>query len=117
MGGDGIRCDRTALKNNQRIQTMNIIKRTCATCCAFNPDHTADDPACSNLVNITIHHVDAAGKPLVIKQQPAPNDWCHGHQTHEEDRAEDAAIAAFWLTLGIAPQLGLLDGQDGPVGA
>ena len=96
---------------------MNIIKRTCATCCAFNPDHTDDDPACSNLVNITIHHVDAAGKPLVIHQQPAPDDWCDGHQTHEEDRAEDAAIGAFWLTLGIAPRLGLPDGLSGPTGA
>ena len=61
MDGDGIRCYRTALKNNQTNQTMNIIRRTCATCCAFNPDHTDDDPACSNLVNITIHHVNAAG--------------------------------------------------------
>ena len=96
---------------------MTIIKRTCANCCAFNPDHTEDDPACSNLVNIIIHHVDADGKPLVINQQPAPDDRCDGHMTHEEDRAEDAAIGAFWQTLGITPRLGLPDDPDGPTGA
>ena len=92
----------TAMKDDH----MTLLRRTCSTCCAFNPAPEGDDPACWNLVSMTIHHVDADGKPLVIKQQPAPNDCCDHHQTHEEDRAEDAAVAAFWLTLGLEPRLG-----------
>jgi hypothetical protein len=82
---------------------MNIIKRTCATCCAFNPSATDDEEVCTNLTFFTIHHVDADGRPLVIHQAPSPADWCDSHQTHEEDKAEDAAIAGFWQRLGIEP--------------
>ena len=55
--------------------------------------------------------------PGADARQPLPNEVCDDHMTHEEDRAEDAAIAAFWLTLGIAPRLGLPDDLDGPTGA
>ncbi|CAN5533039.1 hypothetical protein BH10PSE16_BH10PSE16_33010 [soil metagenome] len=67
---------------------MNIIKRTCATCAAFNPSATQDEEPCGNLVFFTIHHVDADGKPLTIHQAPSPTDRCDSHQTHEEDAAE-----------------------------
>ena len=92
---------------------MNITERTCATCCAFNPDHADDDPACWNLTSI----IEQYRTPKEFHREPLPDDWCDGHQTHEADRAEDAAIGAFWLTLGIAPRLGLLDSLDGPTGA
>jgi hypothetical protein len=108
------------LKNNQNNQTdslMNIIKRTCATCAAFNPAPEGDDPTCWNLVNIVIHHVDENNNPIVIHRQPYAGFRCDSHMTHEEDRAEDAAIGAFWLTLGIAPRLGLPDGMIGPTDA
>ena len=61
------------------------------------------------MVNFIVPGADA--------RQPLPNEVCDDHMTHEEDRAEDAAIAAFWLTLGIAPRLGLPDDLDGPTGA
>ena len=85
---------------------MNITKRTCATCAAFNPAPEGDDPACWNLVNIIIHHVDEDGKPLVIHRQPYAGFRCDSHQTHDEDKAEDAAIVTFWQRLGIEPQMG-----------
>ena len=37
---------------------------------------------------------------------PLPNEVCHDHMTHTKDRAEDAAIAALWLSLVLAPRLG-----------
>ena len=67
---------------------MNIIKRTCATCVAFNPSATGDEVVCGNLVYFTIHHVDAEGKPLTIHQAPSLTDRCDSHQTHEEDATE-----------------------------
>lgn len=60
---------------------MNIIKRTCATCTAFNPAPEVDDPACWNLVSIIEQH----GTPQELHRQPMPNDWCDSHKTHEED--------------------------------
>lgn len=98
MGGDGIRYDRTTMTKDD----MTLTKRTCSTCCAFNPAPEGDDPACWNLTSIIEHN----RTPQELHRQPLPNDWCDGHQTHEEDRAEDAAIGAFWQTLGIAPRLG-----------
>lgn len=71
---------------------MNITKRTCATCAAFNPSATDDEEVCGNLVFFTIHHVDADGKPLVIHQAPSSTDRCDSHQTHEEDAAETHQI-------------------------
>ena len=71
---------------------MNIIKRTCATCAAFNPKATGDEEPCANLTSFTVHHVDADLKPLTIHQAPGPDDWCDGHQTHEEDIAQTHAI-------------------------
>ena len=71
---------------------MNIIKRTCSTCAAFNPSATEDEEPCGNLVFFTIHHVDADGKPLTIYQAPSPTDRCDSHQTHEEDAAETHQI-------------------------
>lgn len=92
---------------------MTLLRRTCSTCCAFNPAPEGDDPACLNLTSI----IEQYRMPKEFYREPLPDDWCDGHQTHEEDRAENAAIAAFWLTLGIAPRLGLPDSLDGPVGA
>ena len=80
---------------------MSNIKRTCANCVAFNPSATDDEEPCANLTSFTVHHVDADLKTLTIHQAPSPGDWCDGHQTHEEDKAEDAAIAGFWQRLGI----------------
>lgn len=71
---------------------MNIIKRTCATCAAFNPSATEDEEPCGNLTFFTIHHVDGDGKPLTIHQAPSPTDWCDSHQTHDEDAAETHEI-------------------------
>ena len=36
--------------------TMTIIKRTCATCCAFNPTAMEEEEACENLTFFTEHH-------------------------------------------------------------
>lgn len=72
---------------------MNIIKRTCATCAAFNPSATGDEEVCGNLtVNlykaeigfITENH----GTPQAVNREPGPTNWCGNHQTHEEDAAE-----------------------------
>ena len=71
---------------------MNITKRTCANCAAFNPSATEDEEVCGNLTFFTIHHVDADGKPLTIHQAPSPTDRCDSHQTHEEDAAETREI-------------------------
>lgn len=79
---------------------MTIIKRTCATCAAFNPTASGDDPTCANLVSIRIHHVDAQDLPIVIRQQPNAAFWCDDHQTHEEEAAKDVAIGRFWQRLG-----------------
>ena len=81
-------------------------KRTCANCCAFNPSATGDEEPCANLTFFTIHHVDAEGRPLTIHQAPSAADWCDGHQTDAEDKAEDAALAQFWQRLSIAPRMG-----------
>ena len=85
---------------------MNIIKRTCSTCCAFNPSATDDEEPCGNLTFFTVHHVDAEGKPLTIHQAPGPADCCPSHMTHVEDKAEDAAIVMFWQRLGIERRMG-----------
>lgn len=84
---------------------MNIIKRTCANCAAFNPAPEGDDPTCWNLVSIVIQHF-SHGKPQARARQPGLDDHCDYHQTHDEDRAEDAAISMFWQRLGIEPRLG-----------
>ena len=80
---------------------MNIIKRTCANCVAFNPSATDDEEICSNLTSFTAHRFSTNGRLLIVHLAPSPDDWCDGHQTHEEDKAEDAAIAGFWQRLGI----------------
>ena len=45
---------------------MNIIKRTCATCAAFNPALEGDDPACLNLTFTTENH----GTPQALTACP-----------------------------------------------
>ena len=92
---------------------MNITQRTCATCAAFNPAPEGDDPACLNLTFITENH----GTPQALNRDPGPADWCPSHQTHEEDKAEDAAIVTYWQRLGIAPRMGLSDDLIGPTDA
>ena len=71
---------------------MTIIKRTCATCAAFNPSATDDDEVCGNLTFFTLHQVDAKGKLLTIHQVPGLADRCDSHQTQEEDDAETLEI-------------------------
>lgn len=83
---------------------MTIIKRTCATCSGFNPAPEGDEPACGNLCAIIEQH----GTPQAVTRQPGPSDWCPDHQTHEEDKAEDAAITLFWQRLGIERRPGWL---------
>ena len=89
------------LPKHLKDNLMNIIKRTCATCVAFDPTAMDDEEPCANLTFFTIHHVDADRKPLIIHQAPGPAEWYDGHQTHEEDKADVAAIAGFWQRLGI----------------
>lgn len=67
---------------------MNSIKRTCATCAAFNPSATEDGDACGNLTFFTEHH----GTPQAVNREPGPADCCDSHQTHEEDAAETQEI-------------------------
>ncbi len=67
---------------------MNIIKRTCATCAAFNPSATDDELVCGNLVSFTERH----GTPQVKHREPGPADWCDDHMTHEEDAAQTHEI-------------------------
>ena len=55
--------------------------------------------------------------PGADARQPLPNEVCDDHMTQRESDAEDAAIGAFWLTLGIAPRLSLPDGLSGPTSA
>lgn len=67
---------------------MNIIKRTCANCAAFNPSATDDEVVCGNLVYFTEHH----GTLQALSREPGPADRCDSHQTYEEDKAENAAL-------------------------
>ncbi|MDB5869543.1 MAG: hypothetical protein JWP96_1875 [Polaromonas sp.] len=67
---------------------MNITQRTCANCAAFNPAPEVDEPACWNLVSFNAR----PGTPPALSREPGPADLCDSHQTHEEDKAEDAAL-------------------------
>ena len=67
---------------------MNITKRTCATCVAFNPSATGEEVVCGNLTFFTEYR----GTPHAVNREPNATDWCDIHQTH----AEDAAMAGFW---------------------
>ena len=67
---------------------MNSIKRTCATCAAFNPSATEDGDACGNLTFFTEQH----GTPQEWHHEPGPTDYCVSHQTHEEDAAQTQEI-------------------------
>jgi len=73
---------------------MNITERTCSNCAAFNPEPTASEGICGNLVSFT-----DAGAPRESSRDPGPDDYCHGHQTVEEDapdtRAHEAAHRAI----------------------
>lgn len=55
---------------------------------------------CMNLVSFF-----PTGNPAAIRGA-LPGDCCHNHQTHEEDKAEDAALALFWQRLGVDRQSG-----------
>ena len=71
---------------------MNITKRTCATCAAFNPSATGDEVVCGNLTFFTVDK----GMPHAVNREPTATDCCDIHQTHAEDAAEDTAMAGFW---------------------
>ena len=79
---------------------MNIIKRTCATCVAFNPSATGDEVVCGNLTFFTVDR----GTPHAVNREPTATDCCDIHQTHAEDAAEDTAVAGFWQGLDIEPR-------------
>ena len=63
---------------------MNITKRTCATCAAFNPSATGEEVVCGNLTFFTVDR----GTPHAVNREPGAADYCDSHQTHEEDAAE-----------------------------
>ena len=67
---------------------MNIIKRTCATCAAFNPSATGEEEVCGNLTFFTDHH----GTPQAVNREPSPTDRCDSHMTHEEDETQTQEI-------------------------
>ena len=79
---------------------MILLRRTCSTCCSYSGDE------CLNMVHFIV--------PGAGGRQPLPNEACDDHMTQRESDAEDAAISAFWLTLGLEPGLRLPDGLDGP---
>jgi hypothetical protein len=74
------------LKNN----IVNIIKRTCATCAAFNPSPTGDGPTCWNLVSFT----EQLGTAQALTRQPGPQDECSDHLTRHESTEQTAHIDA-----------------------
>lgn len=70
---------------------MNIFKRTCANCAAFNPVPVDNEPTCWNLVTI----IERAGNLPDIRRPPSTGDCCDSHLTAAEDRAETHAIQAI----------------------
>lgn len=79
------------MKNNQINQSdtaMTITKRTCATCCAFNPSDNDDEEVCGNLTFFTEHY----GTLQAVSREPGPADCCNGHMTLEEDAAQTLEI-------------------------
>jgi hypothetical protein len=67
---------------------MNILKRTCSNCAAFNPAPSVDEPTCWNLVSI----IDNFGTPLAKTSEPGPSDHCDDHLTNDEDKAQTMLI-------------------------
>ena len=61
---------------------MNIVKRTCANCAAFNSTPTVNNRSCENWV----FFIDV-GAPRTPRRPPGPGDCCSDHQTVEEDAA------------------------------
>lgn len=76
--------------------TITATKRTCATCAAYNPSPTGNEPVCFNLVSIVIHRVNEQGKPIVIRRQPDAAFCCDDHQTPAEDTQEAVDVARKW---------------------
>jgi hypothetical protein len=72
-----------------------LLRRTCATCCACC-SYSAGE--CLNRVSFIV--------PGAGARQPLPNEVCDDHMTQRESDAEDAVIAVFWQSLGIAPRWG-----------
>lgn len=69
---------------------MNIVKRACANCAAFNPLAVGDEPSCWNFVAM----IDHAGTDQERKRQPGPSDRCKDHMTLEESAEMTALIDA-----------------------
>jgi hypothetical protein len=67
---------------------MNILKRTCSNCTAFNSNPTGEDPTCWNLVSFTVNF----GTPLAKTSEPGPNDHCDSHLTIDEDKSKTMLI-------------------------
>lgn len=71
---------------------MNISKRICSNCTAFNSSPTGEDPTCWNLVSFTVNF----GTPLAKASEPGPSDHCDDHQTIEEGKAQTELIGEGW---------------------
>jgi hypothetical protein len=67
---------------------MNLIKRTCANCIAFEPAPGELAPTCGYMVTMLVHHVDRHGTPMVVRRQPYSGFCCDGHHTPEENTAQ-----------------------------
>ena len=61
---------------------MNIVKRTCANCAAFNSTPTVNNRSCENWV----FFIDV-GAPRTPRRPPGPGDCCSDHLTTDEDAA------------------------------
>lgn len=71
---------------------MNLIKRTCTNCAAFNPAPTDNELLCWNLVSFTDD-----GAPRTPRRAPGPGDYCSDHLTIDEDAANGMAMDAVRL--------------------
>jgi len=70
---------------------MNTKNRTCATCTAFNPSRSADQPVCWNLISF-IAHLDSLPE---LARDSEPDDFCDEHCTAEDEGCKSAATARY----------------------
>ena len=77
---------------------MNITKRTCTTCTAFNPAPTGEEPTCWNLVSF----IERANTPQAVTREPGHQDHCDDHLTHQEDERETELVETHRAAEGFA---------------
>jgi hypothetical protein len=78
------------LSKHLKDNIVNIIKRACANCAAFNPSPTGDEPTCWNLVSFT----EQPGTVQALTRQPGSQDECSDHLTQHESTEQTARIDA-----------------------